>query len=326
MTAAANAPSPQADSLVVGVAQMAPLWFDRDGTLQKMEQWAERAADAGCGLVAFGEALAPGYPFWIERTDGARFESDRQKDLFARYLDQAVRPEQGHLAGLARVAARRGLHIVMGCVTAPADRGGHTLYCTLVHIGACGEVLTTHRKLVPTYEERLVWGQGDGHGLDVHAVGPFTVGGLNCWENWMPLARVALSAQGEDLHVAIWPGSLRNTEDITRFAAREGRSFVLAASGLLRPEDIPDDAPERAALINADGSALADGGSAIAGPDGQWVVEPVVGEEKLIVATLEAASVRRERQNFDPVGHYSRPDVTRLIVDRRRLGVMETID
>lgn len=305
------------ENLTVGLAQIAPVWLQREATLAKVEDWVGRAAAAGCGFVVFGETLAPGYPFWIEHTDGARFDSTLQKEIHAHYLDQAVQVEAGHLAGVCAAAARHGIAVMLGVVERPADRGGHSVYCSRVHIGADGVVASVHRKLVPTYEERLSWASGDGHGLRTHPVGPFTVGGLNCWENWMPLSRAALYAQGEDLHVTLWPGNRRNTQDTTRFLAKEGRSYVLAVSGLMRREDVPPGCPASAMLERCP-AILADGGSCIAGPDGEWVVEPVTGREELIVAELDHRTVRRERQNFDPAGHYGRPDVTRLIVDRRR--------
>jgi len=305
------------DKLTVGLAQIAPVWLDREATLAKVVDWIGRAAAARCGFVAFGEALVPGYPFWIEHTDGARFESSLQKDIHAHYLDQAVQVEAGHLDGVCAAAARLRIAVMLGTIERPADRGGHSVYCSRVHVGADGRVASVHRKLLPTYEERLSWAPGDGHGLQVHPVGPFTVGGLNCYENWMPLSRAALYAQGEDLHVALWPGSLRNTEDTTRFLAREGRSYVLAVSGLMRREDVPAGSPA-AAMLERCPDVLADGGSCIAGPNGAWVAPPVTGREHLIVAMLDHREVRRERQNFDLAGHYARPDVTRLVVDRRR--------
>jgi nitrilase len=308
------------DHLIVGVAQIAPVWLERDATIQKIARWCEEAAKKGCRFVVFGEALAPGYPFWISYTDGARYESDLQKDIHAYYLSQAVQIEAGHLNPINFVAKEFGIAVMFGIIERPADRGGHSVYCSRVHIDAAGQIASVHRKLTPTYEERLSWSPGDGNGLQVHQVGPFNVGGLNCFENWMPLSRAALYAQGEDLHVALWPGSLKNTEATTRFLAREGRSYVLGVSGLLRKSDVPLDNPA-SAMLDKCPDILANGGSCIAGPDGNWMVAPVVGTEELIVATLDQRIVRRERQTFDPAGHYSRPDVTRLVVNRERQAI-----
>jgi nitrilase len=302
----------------VGLAQIAPVWLDRARTLEKVETYIEQAAGQGCGLVAFGEALVPGYPFWVELTDGARFNSALQKTIFAEYAAQAVCPEAGHLDGVRAAAARHRIAVYLGTIERAADRGGHSLYCSLVFIDARGEIGSIHRKLTPTYEERLVWSPGDGHGLRTHPLGPFRVGGLNCWENWMPLSRAALYVQGEDLHVAIWPGSTRNTHDITRFIALESRSFVISVSGLMRREDIGGGSEWRDAVRAACPDLLADGGSSIAGPDGEWIAPPAPPEERLLVATLDHRRVLEERHNFDVAGHYSRPDVTRLEVDRRR--------
>jgi nitrilase len=310
------------DVLSVAIAQISPVWLDRDATLAKILAWVSDAADRGCRLVAFGEALLPGYPFWVERTEGARFESAPQKRMYAHYLDQAVQIEAGHLEPLTRLAADRRITVMLGCIERPADRGGHSVYASLVHIDACGEIGSVHRKLMPTHEERLVWAIGDGHGLRTHRLGAFTVGGLNCWENWIAPARAALYAQGEDLHVAVWPGALRNTQDITRFAAFEGRSFVLAASGLMRADLIPPGTPLRDEMLAQGDEIYANGGSCIAAPDGTFVVEPVVDEETLIVAELDHSRVREARHSFDPAGHYSRPDVLQIHVDRTRQAVL----
>lgn len=203
------------DQLTIGLAQIAPLWLNRDATIAKILRTVEDAADKHCHIVVFGEAILPGYPFWIERTNGARFNSPLQKDFYAYYLDQAIHVESGHLRPLCVVAREKRIAIVVGCIERAQDRGGHSVYCSLVYIDQYGEIQAIHRKLMPTYEERLVWAQGDGHGLRVHRLGAFTIGCLNCWENWMPLVRSALYAQGEDLHIAIWPGGLHNTQDIT---------------------------------------------------------------------------------------------------------------
>jgi nitrilase len=306
------------DTLHIAGAQIAPVWLDRTATIAKVIAYVHAAADQGMQLVAFGEALIPGYPFWIELTDGARFDSPLQKALHAHYLDQAVQIEAGHLDPICDAARARQITVVVGCIERPVDRGGHSVFASLVYIDATGTIQSVHRKLMPTYEERLSWAPGDGHGLRTHALGPFTVGGLNCWENWMPLARTALYAQGEDLHLAIWPGSVRNTEHITRFMAREGRSYVMSVSSLLRRTDVPTSLPFSHTLLAQMPDVLAEGGTCIAAPDGSWLVEPVAHEERLVCATIEHRRVREERQNFDATGHYGRPDVLQLHVNRER--------
>ena len=313
-------------TLKVALAQIAPIWLQRGATTAKIVEWIGAAAAEDCSLVVFGEALLPGYPFWVERTDGARFESKVQKELFAHYAEQAIVIERGDLGTICAAAKEHSIAVYLGTIERAADRGGHSLYCSMVYIDASGEIGSVHRKLMPTYEERLVWASGDGHGLRTHELGPFTVGGLNCWENWLPLPRAALYAQGEDLHVAIWPGSRRNTEDITRFIAKESRSYVVSVSGLMRKEDISADLPHADLLRESADALMADGGSCVASPTGEWLLEPDTGSESLRVAELDHRMVLQERQNMDVAGHYSRPDVTRLIVNRKRQSTTGFID
>lgn len=303
--------------LTVAAAQISPVLLDRDATLSKVMGAMDNAQNQGANLVAFGEGLLPGYPFWIALTDGARFDAQDQKEMHAVYLDQAVDIEAGHLNQVCDTAAKTNLSVVLGMIEKAPHRGGHTLYCSRAYIDGNGDVLSVHRKLMPTFEERLSWGIGDGHGLVVHPLGSFTVGALNCWENWMPLARASLYAQGEDLHVAIWPGNVRNTEDITRFIARESRSYVLSVSGLFDSHDVPDHVPLAQSLKTSEQMPIANGGSCLAGPDGEWIIEPIPSKEGVWVAEIDHELVRRERHNFDPSGHYSRPDVFTLQVDRR---------
>jgi nitrilase len=315
-----------ADLLHIAGAQIAPVWLDRAATLAKVVSWVHQAADGGAQMVAFSEALVPGYPFWIELTDGARFDAPVQKALHAHYLDQAVQIEAEHLSTVCDAARARHIAVILGIIERPQDRGGHSVYASLVYIDADGVIRSVHRKLMPTYEERLSWAPGDGHGLRTHSLGAFTVGALNCWENWMPLARTALYAQGEDLHVAIWPGSVRNTEHITRFIARESRSYVMSVSGLLRRQDIPASVPFASEIIAHAPEVLGEGGTCVANPDGSWLVEPIAHEERLVHATCDHRRVREERQNFDPVGHYARPDVLQLTVNRERQRTARFLD
>ncbi len=311
------------DQLKIALAQIAPVWLNREKTLEKVLEHVTKASNEGAQLVVFGEALLPGYPFWIDRTNGAEFNSSIQKKIHAHYMDQAVSVEAGHLDSLCKLAAEKEIAIYLGTIERPADRGGHSLYCSMIYIDPKGDIKSVHRKLMPTYEERLSWSPGDGNGLVTHPLPPFTVGGLNCWENWMPLARAAMYAQGEDLHVSIWPGNKRNTERLIPMIAQESRSYVVGVSGLFRPEDIPDDFPHADVMRKNTNETLANGGTCLAAPDGSWVIEPIVDEEKLVTAVIDHQKVREERQNFDPSGHYSRPDVLKLQINRDRQSVIE---
>ncbi len=309
----------------VAIAQVAPVLLDRAATLDRAVAAIAEAARAGAKLVAFGEVFCPGYPVWTERTGGAAFDNPLQKTLHARYLREAVDLDAGDLAPVLRAAAEHQIAVIMGVAERPSDRGGHTLFATAVTIAPDGSIASAHRKLMPTYEERLSWGPGDAHGLVTHrlkGLAPFTLGTLNCWENWMPLARAALHARGEDLHVAIWPGRDANTRDLTRVIAREGRSFVISASARLGPDDLPADLPARdeIAARGLDQAGLFhNGGSCIAGPDGAWVLEPDTTTDGVLFADIDHDRVLEERQNFDPSGHYARPELLRLEVDRRRI-------
>ncbi|MEX0312596.1 MAG: carbon-nitrogen hydrolase family protein [Allomuricauda sp.] len=309
--------------LKVALAQIAPVWLDKKATIQKIESTITEAASNGVELVVFGEAFLPGYPFWLAHTEGAAWDLKVNKELHAHYARNSIQIEAGELDSICALAKDHGMAIYLGMMERAKDRGGHSLYCSLVYIDAEGEIKSVHRKLQPTYDERLTWAPGDGNGLQVHSLKQFTVGGLNCWENWMPLPRTALYGQGENLHVAVWPGGLHNTKDITRFIARESRSFVISVSSLMHISDFPKETPHLDKILEKAPKVLANGGSAIAGPDGEWIIEPVVDKEGLMYETLDFNRVYEERQNFDPVGHYSRPDVTKLTVNRERQSTVE---
>ncbi len=251
-------------TLTIGLAQIAPVWFNREKTLAKICDSLTEAVAARCKLVAFGEALVPGYPFWLEYSRVTEFNSVFHKEFHAEYINQAVCIERGDLQIVCDIARDKNIVVYLGIIERPVDCGGKSIYASLVYIDSQGQIRSVHRKLMPTYDERMTWAMGDGHGLRVHELGAFTVGGLNCWENWMPLARTALYAQGEDLHVAVWPGSMRNTIDITRFIAKESRSYVASVSGLMRRSDFPIETPNLETLLANTPEFIADGGSCIA--------------------------------------------------------------
>lgn len=304
--------------LKVGLAQISPVWLDKEATLKKIEHTIVAAAEQKTELLVFGEALLPGYPFWLAHTNGASWDLKVNKEIHAHYVRNSIQVEAGELNSICTLAKTHKMAIYLGIMERAKDRGGHSIYCSLVYINEKGEIKSVHRKLQPTYDERLTWAPGDGNGLQVHPLKEFTVGGLNCWENWMPLPRAALYGLGENLHIAVWPGSDYNTKDITRFIARESRSYVISVSSLMRKEDFPKNTPHLSKILENAPDVLANGGSCIAGPDGEWVVAPILHKEGVICQKIDFNRVYEERQNFDPVGHYSRPDVTNLQVNRER--------
>jgi len=316
----------QDNLLNIALAQISPVWLNKHKTIEKIISYVDEAGTKNCDLIVFGEGLLPGYPFWLSYTNGAEFNSDFHKQIQAHYIENSVEIAKGDLKDICASAKRNKIAIYLGTIERAEDRGGHSLYCTLVYIDKEGQIQSVHRKLQPTYEERLTWAPGDGHGLQVHPLKKFTVGGLNCWENWMPMSRTALYGQGENLHIAVWPGNEYNTVDITRFIAMEGRSFVVSVCSTMKTSDIPKDTPHYKALADYPSEYLANGGSCIAGPDGKWIIPPTIEIEGLLTAEIDFTRVLEERHNFDVAGHYSRPDVTKLIVNRERQSIVDLND
>ena len=312
--------------LKVALAQISPVWLDKKQTIQKIKNTIEEASKEKAELIVFGEALLPGYPFWIGLTNGAAWNSSVQKEIHAHYIQNSITIEKGELASICNLAKEHRMAIYLGIIERAQNRGGHSIYASLVYINQDGVIKSVHRKLQPTFDERLTWAPGDGHGLQVHPLKNFTIGGLNCWENWMPLPRAALYGQGEDLHVAVWPGSDHNTKDITRFIARESRSFVISVSSLMQKSNFPKETPHFDKIIKNAPDTLVNGGSCIAGPDGEWILEPVINKEGIFYETLDFSRVLEERQNFDVAGHYSRPDITKLHVNRDRQSTVSFED
>jgi len=294
----------------VAAVQAAPVLGDRVATIGKVITLAETAAAEGARLVAFPEAFVPGYPDWVWRT---RPWDATATALYARLLDQAVVVGSPTTDSLADTARRLGIWLCVGADE--REENGSTLYNTLLCFAPDGTLAARHRKLMPTGAERLVWGTGDGSTLTVTDTGFGRLGGLVCWENYMPLARAALYARGIDVYLAptwdnsdVWVPTLQHI-------AREGRCYVIGVTACIRAADLPDDLPGRADLYGGSDDWLSRGNSAIIGPAGEILAGPLIGEDGIVYAQIDASAARLARQQFDPAGHYSRSDILRLTVD-----------
>ena len=298
-------------SFVAAAVQTAPVFLDRDATVDKAVGLVEEAGGRGARLVAFPETFVPTYPDWVWRSSPW---ADGPSKWYERLLDQSVVVPSPATDTLAGAAEKAGCYLSIG-VNEREERGS-TLYNTQLWFGPDGALLGKHRKLMPTGGERLIWGMGDGSDLVVFDTELGRLGGLTCWENYMPLARYALYDQGIDVHIAptwdnsdVWVSTLRHI-------AKEGRVFVIGVNFCLRGSDIPHDIPGRDELYGAEDDWLAAGNSAIIGPEGEVLAGPLIGEEGIVYAEVDIARARTARRQFDPVGHYARPDVFRLEVDR----------
>ena len=286
--------------------------------LERTHALTAEAAAGGASLVVFPETWLPGYPAWLDVCrDVALWDHEPAKQVFAKYRAESVdvNGESGH--ALSRIAADAGVTLVVGVSERVASGpGSGTLYNALLTYGPDGRLLNHHRKLVPTYTERMVWGPGDGHGLRAVDTPAGRVGGLVCWEHWMPLARQALHVSGEDIHIAAWPTAHERLQLASRHYAFEGRCFVLAAGSLMKASALPAALERDPARAPADDALVMRGGSTIIGPDGHYIVPPVYDEETILTATLDASALDAERMTLDVAGHYSRNDIFRLDISK----------
>jgi nitrilase len=293
----------------VACVQAEPVVLDRERTLDKLEGLAAEAARTGAGLVVFPETFVPVYPSsrWAKAFAG--WQNEGAKETFARMAQSSVAVGSPAEKRLGACARELGVWLVTGVNEVDAEKPG-TIYNALFFHAPDGTLALHHRKLVPTNHERLVWGQGDGRGLKAVETGFGRLGGLICWENYMPLARFALYESGVEIYVASTADDGDPWQATLVHIARESRAYVISPCHFQRAESYPADFPLRAELDGV--GTLGRGGSAILAPDGSYLAGPLYDEEGILYAELDPSRLLAERQRFDPAGHYHRPDVLRL--------------
>jgi nitrilase len=299
-------------SVTVACAQVEPVVLDREASIARLDEVTREAAGAGAELVVFPEAFIPAYPSSAWARFLAGWADPRAKAAFARLAEESVEVPGPAANRLGEIARDHGVWLVTGVTEIDPERPG-TLYNTLLYHDPEGTLALHHRKLVPTNHERLVWGQGDGRGLRAIETGFGRLGGLICWENYMPLARFSLYESGVELYVASTADDADAWQATLVHIARESRAFVIAPSHFQRTAAYPDDFPLLEEL--AEFEIIGRGGSAILGPDGGYLAGPLYDEEGILYAELDPIRLHEERQRFDPAGHYHRPDILKLEVN-----------
>ncbi|MBL8169484.1 MAG: carbon-nitrogen hydrolase family protein [Acidobacteria bacterium] len=304
-------PSSTSSIAVVAAVQAAPIYLNLERSLNRALELIAEAAKRRAQLVVFPESWLPGYPAWLDNCrDVALWDNQPMKRLYAQLLENSVVVPSRVTEALGEAARKHHLTLVMGVHERVMEGAGrNTLYNSILTFGPTGELLNVHRKLVPTFNERLIWGQGDGAGLRVVETPVGRIGGLICWEHWMPMARQTLHLGGEDIHVALWPSVKEMYQVASRHYAFEGRCFVVAAGGIMRRSDLPADLELAANVANGDSEFILDGGSAVIGPDGQYVAGPAFGSEVIILARINLERIREESMTLDVTGHFNRPDL-----------------
>lgn len=296
---------------VVAAVQAAPVYLNLEKSLTRALELIAEAAKRRAQLVVFPEAWLPGYPAWLDTCrDVAVWDHQPVKKLYSQLMAQSVTVPGRATEVLGEAARKHNLTLVMGVherVTSGAGRG--TLYNSILTFGPSGELLNVHRKLVPTFNERLIWGAGDGRGLRVVETPVGRIGGLICWEHWMPMARQRLHMEGEDIHLALWPSVKEMYQIASRHYAFEGRCFVVSAGSIMRRSDLPAELEAAVDLGPESDEFILNGGSSVIGPDGMYVAGPSFGSEVIILARINLDRIREESLTLDVTGHFNRPDL-----------------
>lgn len=286
------------------VVQTAPAFFDKKNTIRKIEKLVQEAASNKAELVVFPEVIIPGYPRGLSFGTVVGSRSDAGRNLFLRYWQNAIEIPGAETEALAKIARDTKTYLAVGVTE--RDTLSDTLYCTLVYFSNKGEYLGKHRKIKPTAAERIIWGEGDGKDLTVYNTTHGKLGGLICWENYMPLARMALYQQGLEVYLAPTADCRQSWQATMEHIAVEGRCYVLGCNQFVTRDQYPTDLKEE---IDNQPEVLCSGGSVIISPLGKVLAGPLFNEEGILYAEMDQEEIIKAKMDFDVIGHYNRPDL-----------------
>lgn len=304
----------------IAVVQSAPAYLNVDASMAKLEQLLQDAAKEQADLVCFGETWFTGYPAWIDYCDEyAKWDFKATKEVFARTYAHSLDIDGPEVKQISRWIKDLGLTVVMGInEKVSSGPGNGSIYNSLITWNKEGEIANHHRKLMPTHTERLLYAQGDGKGLQAVATEFGRVGGLICWEHWMPLTRQTMHNSGEQIHVAVWPKVHEMLQIATRSYAFEGRCFAVGVGQIMRVKDIPQELNLPPKLASKPDHMLLNGGSCVVGPDGNYVMNPIWEQEGIFTCQVDLDLCIQEKMALDVTGHYQRNDVFELKVNKTR--------
>ncbi len=306
----------------IALVQRAPDFLDAPKSSQNAVKYINESASEGADIIVFGEGWLSGYPAWIDYSiHMGCWDQKEVKEIWAEMFADAISIPSPEINAIQEAARQNSKYVVIGANEAiKKGKGNGTLYNTLLIIDPEGEIVVHHRKLMPTYNEKLVHGYGDAHGLKSIATPHGNIGGLICWEHWMPLTRQAMHDEGEDIHFGLWPAVKSSHKLASRHYAFEGRCYVVAMGQILHKNSIPDYLKMKPEVVNNGSPYLLDGGSCVIDPNGNFILEPQYEKEDIIYVDLPPLhDLYTERMNLATSGHYQRPDVFSFSVDKRRM-------
>ena len=304
----------------LAIIQDGPEYFNLKKTLEKTHDLLAKASSQGADVVVFGECWLTGYPVWLDICSDVNLWDDPDvKSLWTTMHANSISIKSDDFNKLCTHVKELGVHVIIGAnEKVSTGPGNGTLYNSILTIDQSGNLVNHHRKLMPTYTEKLVHGLGDGAGLKTVETSHGRIGSLICWEHWMPLARQTMHDAGEDLHIALWPHVKELHQVASRHYAHEGRCYVAAVGQIMHVSELPAELSISPKIKVPDDGIIMKGGSAIYGPDGSIIIEPLYGKREIIMAELDLSTCVGERMNLDVTGHYQRNDVFDFTVDRSR--------